>query len=733
MKSSNLIIVIITGVICSLLIAWALWGNGVSADTAGDNSPSASNMATDPTKNTESNTDSKVVSGQETSTGADTADATPAPSGNSQPQKSDPSPKDKPSSQAVPTDAPKSPENKNAKAKPQESTETAAVPQDEDDDPNNPYVSVNLKDVEMKTLISKVAEWTGKVIIPHQDVMGQKITIYAPHKLRQNEALALIYAALQTKGFIAEDTPQAVYLRPIKDVRLTRVPTITADEPLAQFEDKTQIVQKFFRLKNYSPTQLQQIILPLIPDYGYITADENTGMLVVIESVANLLRIEGIIRELDTPDAEQTVTRIFPLEHGEPAEIVQLVRLLIGGNTSGRRSPRSAPEPEMHPGGGGEGPPSSPAPSRSTVINLINSRVVLIPEPRRKWIIAQASAADMNRIAAWIEQLDLQEPEQADYEVVQLQYADVEDVARQLNNTLQNMPGAELRSSVMIQPLERVRQIMIFANPQKREMIKTLIAEIDIPSGQFITRHFKLTYADPEIVKENIESLFSDAGSSNYYYRYYSRSSRDSQDTVRVIAFTTLKQVTVIASAENMAKVEQQIAEWDVPIDVKEVKPMILELHNSDPVKMAELLSKLFTEKQESNRRPWWWDEYDRGGDKKKIVGALYGKLTFEAVPETRKIIVISQIPEAYEVVRELAEELDKQVPAELPMVITLKYADCEMLCEQLNAILNESGTVSPYRLSRRGLSDYSVDVTTGEKKTTQNNQEEQTPANQTT
>jgi len=65
--------------------------------------------------------------------------------------------------------------------------------------------------------------------------------------------------------------------------------------------------------------------------------------------------------------------------------------------------------------------------------------------------------------------------------------------------------------------------------------------------------------------------------------------------------------------------------------------------------------------------------------------------------------------------------------------VITLKYADCEMLCEQLNAILNESGTVSPYRLSRRGLSDYSVDVTTGEKKTTQNNQEEQTPANQTT
>jgi general secretion pathway protein D len=96
--------------------------------------------------------------------------------------------------------------------------------------------------------------------------------------------------------------------------------------------------------------------------------------------------------------------------------------------------------------------------------------------------------------------------------------------------------------------------------------------------------------------------------------------------------------------------------------------------------------------------------------DKKKIVGPLYGQLTFEAVPDTRKIIVISKIPAAYDVVEELIRELDSMETAELPMVITLNYADAEDLCEQLNAILNEPGTPATVRRSEQGLSAYSTE-----------------------
>jgi type II secretory pathway component GspD/PulD (secretin) len=108
-----------------------------------------------------------------------------------------------------------------------------------------------------------------------------------------------------------------------------------------------------------------------------------------------------------------------------------------------------------------------------------------------------------------------------------------------------------------------------------------------------------------------------------------------------------------------------------------------------------------------------FWNYYFGGGEeRKKIVGPLYGQLTFEAVPDTKKIIVISKIPEAYKIIEELIHDLDKQEMAEVPKVITLNYADPEDLAVRLNAIFNEPGTVAPIWLSERGLSEYSMEET---------------------
>jgi general secretion pathway protein D len=92
-----------------------------------------------------------------------------------------------------------------------------------------------------------------------------------------------------------------------------------------------------------------------------------------------------------------------------------------------------------------------------------------------------------------------------------------------------------------------------------------------------------------------------------------------------------------------------------------------------------------------------------------KIVGALYGQLTFEDVPGTKKIIVISKIPEAYDVVEALVRDLDKQEMGEVPKVITLKYSDPEDLAERLNAMFNQPGTSAPIRRSAQGLSSTST------------------------
>ncbi|MFB0555738.1 MAG: secretin N-terminal domain-containing protein [Phycisphaerae bacterium] len=805
-------------------------------------------------------------------------------------------------------------------------------------EPNEPMEIVNLKNVEMKTIIEKLAKWTGKVIIPTDESMKQKITIYAPEKLPRSKAIAKIYSALRLKGYIAEQTDGTIFLKPITEAKLGEVPTISEDYPLAMVENKDQVVQKFFKLKNYSPQQMGQIIQPLIGDYGYVGADESTGSLLVIDTVKSLMRIDLIIKQFDVVEVEEIITEIFEIRHGNPTEIVELLQTLLGDGSSssvrgpggpGRgRGPFSMQRPDSGSSGGrgrtsggtatsvtvgtsrtpailiaeptynwiivkataqdvkriaewiekldravptlfvdqplsrienknqvvqkffklenyspsqmsqivgplisetgyvsadettgnlvvidtvenlmriemiiaqfdvpeaeqtvteifeihysdpseivqllrmlitGEAGTSSrslgrssygqssygrssysrtsysssrgytssrgssrPGSSSSVMIGPSEQPVVLIPEPTRRWIIARASAEDMKRIGEWIDKLDKEEPVKSEHETVSITYADVSEVASRLNEALQQMPGSELQASVLIQPLENARQIVIFGRADMREMVKKLIAEIDIPAGLFQTEHFKLKYADPDDVKEKIEELYSattPGSGSRYTSIYYfgsSRSSAMSAETVRVISYGTRKQVTVIASAENMEKVRQQIKEWDVPIPVDELKPRIITLQNSDPVQMAELLKTLFTE--EGGGGMSIFDILFGSGaeGKQKIIGPLYGQLTFEEVPGTKKIIVISKIPEAYDVIEQLVLDLDREEMGEVPKVLQLKYADPEDLSERLNAMFVEAGQTARIRLTAQGLSTASE---MSDSSTTQSNQSNQ-------
>ena len=116
-----------------------------------------------------------------------------------------------PSGEAAPADTnePNSVPDANAPADANEVTE-----------PNDALEAINLKDVEMKDIIQKLADWTGKVVIPNDEAMKQKLTIYSPKKLPRDQALQMIYSALQAKGFIAEQTDDVIYLKPIKDAQV---------------------------------------------------------------------------------------------------------------------------------------------------------------------------------------------------------------------------------------------------------------------------------------------------------------------------------------------------------------------------------------------------------------------------------------------------------------------------------------------------------------------------------
>ncbi|HUV64638.1 MAG TPA: secretin N-terminal domain-containing protein, partial [Sedimentisphaerales bacterium] len=467
-------------------------------------------------------------------------------------------------------------------------------------------------------------------------------------------------------------------------------------------------------------------IVPLLSESGYVSADEMTGNLLLIDTVQNLLRIETIIAQFDVPEAEGTVTEILEVLHSDPSEIVQLLRMLLSEGNSrstsayGSAGRYSTSSRRPYSGSSLYRSGSGSSGSNSMLVGPSQMPVVLIPESKRKWIIARASAQDMKSIREWVAKLDREEPLEREYETIPITYADPREVATQLNQALQQMPGTELEASVLVQPLDQAKQIVVFGRRDLREMVKKLIEEIDVPPGQFLTEHFKLKYADPDVIERNVNDLYGESRLVSSRRAPGQTGTSVSPDTVKVISHLALKEVTVVASPGNMDKIKEQIGQWDVPIDVNQVKPRIIELRNSDTVQMRDLLTTLFSREAAGNRFSVYDYLFGFGHqDKEKIIGPLYGQLTFEDVPGTKKIIVISNIPGAYDVVEDLVRALDQQEMAEVPKVIKLRYRNPETLAESLNAMFNETGTSASIRLSERGLSDYSMDDSQG---TTTNN-----------
>ena len=594
-------------------------------------------------------------------------------------------------------------------------------------EPDEPLESLNLKTVEMRQVIDKLAAWTGKVVIPHDQVMSQRLTIYSPDRLPRSEALEHIYGALRMRGFVAEHTEKAIYLRPIADAKLGQVPTVPADQPLATFENKDQVVQKFFTLKSYSPAQMAQVISPLVGDYGYVSADEVARSLLIIDTVSNLIRIESIIQQFDIPASEQAVTKIVNVRVGDPSEIVQMLRMLLGETQglSAARSSSSQQRPRTTSGGGSSNVGSS------VVVGTTRGPVVLIPELRRRWIIVRAAADDMAKIEEWIERLDMEEAVASEYEVVKLKYADPREIEDSVGDGFRDVPGMEFLPNILIEPLYNTRSVIIFGRPDLRQIVKNMIQEIDVPPGEYLTEHIRLKYSDPDRIKEKLDELYSELtgasrtgmGGYNPFASYGGAGGRGrtstASDMVRVISYVSLKEVCVIASPENMREIKMRIEEWDKPLDMEAVKPRIVELQNSDPTQMAQLLNTLFSETsgtgaRSTTQRNAFLPAFFGGTtlDREKIIGPLYGQLTFNEVPGTKKIIVISKIPEAYDVVEQLVLELDREEMGEIPKLITLKYADPEDLAERLNAMFTEAGTTATYRMTASGLSAYSMEDT---------------------
>lgn len=146
--------------------------------------------------------------------------------------------------------------------------------------------------VPLTSLISDVAKRTGKRFVVDPRTRADVILI-------QREVEPLSYAefltVLQVLGFTAVEEGSLVKVVPDANVRNLALPLVDDEDKRADAEYITKVVP----VRTTSAAMLVPMLRPLMPVQAHLAVSVCTNDLVVVDTAANVRRIEAIVQSLD--------------------------------------------------------------------------------------------------------------------------------------------------------------------------------------------------------------------------------------------------------------------------------------------------------------------------------------------------------------------------------------------------------------------------------------------------
>jgi len=111
-----------------------------------------------------------------------------------------------------------------------------------------------------------------------------------------------LLSILDLTGFTAVERGGYVRVIPEATVRQTALPVVSASED----RPGDEYVSTVIHLKSVPATQLVPILRPLLPQQGHLAALPCKNVLIMVDTFANVRRIEALIQSFDTGEPYRT-------------------------------------------------------------------------------------------------------------------------------------------------------------------------------------------------------------------------------------------------------------------------------------------------------------------------------------------------------------------------------------------------------------------------------------------
>ena len=571
--------------------------------------------------------------------------------------------------------------------------EEPTTPGAEADEGNRHGVIVNLsKGVDVAQVVKFISDETGKPVLKDKEVKG-KITVYSADKIPREQALQLVYDALELEGIAVIETPRVIKLVPAEKAKTMRIQILEAGESAASITNRSQIVQKVFKLTTTSPKQIQDALKDLVGKHGSIGVDERTKTLMITDTADNVERFEQLVNAFDRVEAGQIISKIFKLEYADAEDLATIVSTMAVAGEGGEMEVRRQQQDRDYYR-------SRYYRGRASAQGQVAGDLVVIPDPRTNWLIVVGPPDKVGRIEQLVNQIDVPGRADAQIHVIDIKHADAYDLADDIESVFQRKLSREKQEILEVLSSRRGNQIIVLATPETYSMIEEMVKELDTPEAvQRETRTYELKYMDAYDMSEQLTQLYEEdlgGGFPFFFGRSYGRGS--SRQQARFVPSVRTNSLMVIAQPSEYEFIEKMIKELDVEIPAENLAPRVYHIRHADASEMVQVLTELF--EGETARRPgtsqlFAWRPRGRTRTDEQQVGALYGKVRFVAYTNTNSVVVITNNPQNFSIIAGLIQDLDVLDPEATNMlVIQLQYADAAELADSLNNLLSE-GAVS--------------------------------------
>jgi len=326
-------------------------------------------------------------------------------------------------------------------------------------------ITLNLKDADIRALISTVSKFTGKNFIIDPRVKA-KVTVISANTLTSEAVYEVFLSVLQVHGYAAVPTGSVIKIVPAVNAKQGPLPLSNKQNDNYPADE---LITKIIRLEHVPASQLVPILRPLVPQQGHLAAYNPTNTLIITDHAGNIKRLLKIIDGVDRPDSDEL--EIIPLKHASASELVRILNSLRG----------------------------------STAAKDATNTVKLAADDRTNSILVTGDRASRLKTRATISYLDTPlEDGDGNTHVIYLKYAKAENLVKILtglkeqsakNSTANKSKsvasskvtsGSVISQNAIIQGDEETNALIITADTNTVKNLKAVIRQLDIRRAQVL-------------------------------------------------------------------------------------------------------------------------------------------------------------------------------------------------------------------------------------------------------